>query len=238
MLQLGAGIAFSMFAGMALLAGLGSILLGLDKPARDFVGFVVGAAFFQGAALVCIWVFLRRHEMTWSEAFGLSRAPASLRRALIEGGLAALVTLPAAFLLGKIAELLLARLGVAAQLQVAVRLLQDRPPPEQMVVYGLGAVLLAPVAEEMLFRGILYPTLKQSGHPLLALLVTSLLFAATHLNLMAFVPLTFLAIVLTWLYERTANLTAPIVAHVLFNAVNFALILLQPSWIAARPGSP
>jgi membrane protease YdiL (CAAX protease family) len=91
---------------------------------------------------------------------------------------------------------------------------------------GATAVLLAPVAEEMMFRGILYPVIKQVGYPRLALWGTSLLFAAVHLNAVTFVPLTVLALVLTALYERTNNLLAPIAAHLLFNALNFGMLLL------------
>ena len=40
-------------------------------------------------------------------------------------------------------------------------------------------------------------------------------------------PLTVLAIFLTFLYETTRNLIAPILAHSLFNAANFVLLLLQ-----------
>ena len=59
---------------------------------------------------------------------------------------------------------------------------------------------------------------------------TALLFAAVHMNAVTFVPLAVLALVLTALYERTNNLLAPITAHVLFNALNFAtlLVLQQP----------
>jgi membrane protease YdiL (CAAX protease family) len=62
----------------------------------------------------------------------------------------------------------------------------------------------------------------------LALWGTSLLFAAVHTNVVTFVPLVVLALVLTALYERTDNLLAPVAAHVLFNALNFAeLLVLQ-----------
>ena len=93
---------------------------------------------------------------------------------------------------------------------------------------GVIAVLLAPVAEEALFRGILYPAIKQTGHPRLALWGSSLLFAAVHMNAVSFVPLALLALVLTLLYERTDNLLAPIAAHVLFNALNFVTLFLIP----------
>ena len=47
------------------------------------------------------------------------------------------------------------------------------------------------------------------------------------MNLVTFVPLLVLALVLTALYERTNNLLAPITAHVLFNALNFVMLLLM-----------
>jgi membrane protease YdiL (CAAX protease family) len=94
------------------------------------------------------------------------------------------------------------------------------------VALGTAAILLAPVAEEILFRGILYPAIKQAGFPRLALWGTSVLFALVHVNLVTFVPLAVLALVLTALYERTNNLLAPITAHAMFNALNFLTLFL------------
>ena len=92
------------------------------------------------------------------------------------------------------------------------------------LVLGVITILLAPAAEEVLFRGILYPWVKQAGYPRLALWGTALVFAAIHLNLATFVPLAVLAVALTLLYERTGNLLAPITAHALFNGFNFTLL--------------
>ena len=88
-------------------------------------------------------------------------------------------------------------------------------------VMGVVAIGIAPVGEELLFRGILYPAIRQAGFPGVALWGTSLLFAAIHVNLGIFVPLLLLALVLAQLYERTGNLLASFAAHVLFNAFNF-----------------
>ena len=57
--------------------------------------------------------------------------------------------------------------------------------------------------------------------------ILSLLFAAIHANLMTFIPLTFFALVLIALYEKTDNLLAPITAHCFFNSVNFSLFIFQ-----------
>ena len=79
----------------------------------------------------------------------------------------------------------------------------------------------------MLFRGILYPTIKQAGFPKLSLWLTSLAFAAIHLNAVTFLPLLVLSLLLTFLYEKTNNLLAPITTHAVFNAVQFVWLYLQ-----------
>ena len=228
-LKLGAMICLSLLAGMIVVAGMGQIFPHLARRQQEFYAFVTGALCFQGAALVWIGLFVRDHGVGWCEAFGFSTG--NWKRILGLGGLAMLVVLPGTFLLGQVSEAALTMMGMKPELQAAVKLLQNKPSVGQFVVYGFGAILLAPVAEEAMFRGIFYPTLKQSGYPRLAMWATSLLFASTHMNLLAFVPLTFLAVVLTLLYEKTGNLVVPILTHVLFNAVNFALLVLQPSWL-------
>jgi membrane protease YdiL (CAAX protease family) len=92
---------------------------------------------------------------------------------------------------------------------------------------ALFAVVLAPVAEEFIFRGMLYPFLKQLGQPKLAWVGLSLLFALIHFNAPTFVPLFVLALALTWLYEKTDCLLASIAVHSLFNAANLAVLFLQ-----------
>ena len=85
------------------------------------------------------------------------------------------------------------------------------------------AVVLAPIAEEAIFRGVLYPAFRNRGHRWIGLWVTALLFGAIHVNLAAFVPLTFLALVFTWLYERTGNQSPSILYMTLTaRAVNHA----------------
>ena len=87
--------------------------------------------------------------------------------------------------------------------------------------------IIAPIVEELLFRGILYPAIKQRGHRSLALWGTAIMFGIVHSNLVTFIPLTIFALILTFLYEETDNLLAPIAAHSMFNATNFAYLVYQ-----------
>jgi uncharacterized protein len=89
------------------------------------------------------------------------------------------------------------------------------------------AVIFAPVAEEIFFRGILYPALKQFGFPRTALWATSVVFAAIHHTAAIFFPLLLLSLVLVWLYEKTDNLLAPITAHAVFNGINVMLLFFS-----------
>jgi membrane protease YdiL (CAAX protease family) len=118
----------------------------------------------------------------------------------------------------------LPRLHLKPEEQQAVQTLQLASEWLQRLALGAVTIVLAPVAEEILFRGILYPWIKQAGFPRLALWGSALLFAGVHVNAMTFVPLAVLALALTLLYERTDNLLAPITAHALFNGMNFMIL--------------
>jgi membrane protease YdiL (CAAX protease family) len=189
---------------------------------------VVATLCFQGAGLFLIARFLREQQSSWTEGFGFLNHP---RQAVLLGLLAALIFLPLGWGLQQASAWVMTHLPhfkMEPKEQLPVHALRVSMSWGGRLTLGAAAVLLAPITEEILFRGILYPAIKQFGYPRLALWGTSLLFAAVHTNVVTFVPLVILALVLTALYERTNNLLAPVAAHVLFNALNFAeLLLLQ-----------
>ena len=196
----------------------------------EFVAHVMGFLSMQGFALVWISMLVGEHGLSWAEAFGFRNAPVR------SAGLACaamLVVVPLTLLvMSGVVALLSKFFGLTPKAQEAITFIKHHPPSWQLAVIGFTAVVLAPLAEEALFRGVLYTTLKQRGFPRLALWGSAALFGAIHCNLAAFLPLCFLALVFTWLYERTGNLLAPIVAHMVFNAVNFAALVLDlPEWL-------
>jgi membrane protease YdiL (CAAX protease family) len=194
---------------------------------------VLATLCFQGAGLFLIARFLREQQTTWTSGFGMMNRP---RHAVLLGLAVAFIFLPLGWGLQQASALVMTHLPhmkLEPQEQMPVHALRTSMSLAGRLALGVAAVLLAPVAEETLFRGILYPGIKQFGYPRLALWGTSLLFAAVHMNVVTFVPLALLALVLTLLYERTDNLLAPISAHVLFNALNFVTLL-----VLQQPGPP
>jgi membrane protease YdiL (CAAX protease family) len=198
----------------------------VKEPVNVLV-MLAGTLMYQGVTLVMIGVFLRLHKLTWSEAFGFTTQ--RLVRTLVLAALATAIVLPLAMALGEVSRIILESVGKHAEVQESVKALQTTETFQQQVYFAIVTVFVAPFVEEVMFRGILYPTVKQLGFPKFALWSTSLFFAFSHFNAMAFVPLLFMAAILTFLYETTENLLAPIVTHALFNATNFALLLRQMS---------
>ena len=90
----------------------------------------------------------------------------------------------------------------------------------------LTAVLVAPFAEEVLFRGFLYGALRSILGPWLAMVATSALFAAMH-PLAGFYSILMLGLLFAFLYERTGNLFAPIIVHATHNGVLVLITALQ-----------
>lgn len=197
----------------------------------DTASFVIGALGFQGAVIGwSIWL-LRVNKIDAQAAFGLGNSGwgRGLKLALGAGFALTMIALPMGWLISVIFD----AFGFKAAPQVPVKLLQETHSWAKQILYSGTAILLAPIAEELLFRGILYPVVKHLGYPRLALIGTSLLFGAIHFNWMALIPLSMVALILTLLYEETGDLMVPIVAHGTFNLVN--VILLHTSWFSGNP---
>jgi membrane protease YdiL (CAAX protease family) len=145
-----------------------------------------------------------------------------LWRALGLGLLAGVTALAANFLIGQ----LLAILGLPVTEQDwIVRILAD-----PQIVRDLAPFLIAvgPVAEELFFRGYVYRRLRRLAGLPAALIVSSSAFAAIHGNISGFLVYMAIGLVFALAYERSGRLLAPIVAHMLLNAIVVAVGLWAP----------
>lgn len=105
----------------------------------------------------------------------------------------------------------------------------------QLAARLVGAVLAAPLAEELFFRGFLMRWLVQPQMtavnprtvPARAVLIQAALFATIHSMIVA----GFLAgLAYGWLYRKTGNLWACVVAHAITNALLAAWVVSQDAW--------
>lgn len=179
-----------------------------------------------------IWVgWLQRRHREWREAIAIVPAPQRRWREIGVGIAAGLVLVPAVGL-------------VSLTLQRALSGLLDREvrAPEQVSpdLTGLAAaaavllaVVIAPITEELFFRGILFRALRdRRGSFWIAALGSAVPWGVVHVttsgwdeNLLLQVPIACMGIALAWLYDRRGSLSVTVAAHMAFNAVGILLIL-------------
>ena len=191
---------------------------------QRFLRFVVGTLTFQVAGLAFIHTFIKWHGLTWRDFLGVRNRPV---RWIVLWALAMSVfAIPATLVLNSLTAWVISHFQEEVAPQTVMVVLQESGRVGERIALGFAAIVIAPIFEEGLFRGILYPAIKNAGYPTLALAGTSLLFGAIHVSILTFLPLTFLGLMFAVLYEKTDSLLAPILSHALFNAVNFAYIVL------------
>jgi membrane protease YdiL (CAAX protease family) len=215
------------YSGM-LLGFLGQRLAGTSKVGVSTEQMLVALASFQGALLVFAPGFLRDHELGPTEAFGLSnRWPV----ALVMGICAACIFFPLGLVIQNVMAWLMENLPyfhLQPTPQQAVKTIQSANTWFDRITLGAATIIVVPIAEEVLFRGILYTWIRNLGYKKIALVGTSLAFAIAHFYVQGLPALFLLAIILGVLYEKTGNLLAPIAAHSLFNTLNLlALYRMQ-----------
>lgn len=128
-----------------------------------------------------------------------------------------------------------AYVGVVGWAVLATTLLPDFFVPESTVpsavardsltlaIAGLAAVVMAPLAEEIFYRGLVFGGLLKWGFwP--AAVVSSAIFAAVHLDPGSVIPFFGVGIALCWVYWSGGRLLDAIAFHCLFNSISFAIL--------------
>lgn len=91
----------------------------------------------------------------------------------------------------------------------------------------LALVVVAPIVEEIVFRGVLYGKMRRSGLGIIpAILITSVLFGLAHWQWNVGLDVFALSVVSCLLRERTKGIGASIVLHMMKNAIAFYIMFV------------
>lgn len=219
-------IGFMAWFGMAIASGFNGPEHGVTQT-----DIIHGGAVFLGI-VVLIGGYLRYRGINPFRQFGLWRRSLWSCAGLALGLL--LAAYPMVMLAGRLTEI--ASNGKAHPQNIVEYFLTASEGSDKGAIYLtmlLGCVL-APVAEETIFRGYIYGVLKRYTGALPAAVVSAGLFAAMHLSASSLPALFVLALCFTLAYEATGSLLVNILMHAFFNLSMF-LVLLE---IAHHPGSP
>lgn len=91
------------------------------------------------------------------------------------------------------------------------------------IILVLSVIIVAPIYEEIVFRGILLKGMSKKINPTIALVVSALLFAIVHMNIPQGINAFLLGLVLGFIYLRTESIYLSIFAHCLNNILALSL---------------
>ncbi len=113
--------------------------------------------------------------------------------------------------------------------QEAVQLFFQDNSTIEVVLLGITATVIAPIVEELFFRGGLYRFLKSRFTTAKAIILSGLVFALLHSSLSSFLPLWLFGCLLCLVYEETGKLSVAIFMHAFFNLNTILVITLMPN---------
>lgn len=206
-------------AAMVTIGGFGLLFFGSALSHR--LGLSVGDAGVAGqlAALAAVgpgYLVLTRSEEE-------SRWPGG--RPIILGVLAWLACLPLVMLALILSANLFQAFDIPWKEQAVLsELRKDTGTMWGAVRIVLSAMVLAPILEEIVFRGFLYRVLRRATGVGVALGVSSVAFALIH-DRQVMIPIFVVGVALAWVYERTGSLAGPIAFHTAFNGLTVVGVL-------------
>ncbi|WP_411867251.1 type II CAAX prenyl endopeptidase Rce1 family protein [Vulcanococcus limneticus] len=203
----------------------GLLLLGLTGPLRDGVTVVALYLGLMAGPLVILTLMLR----------GLGSGPAGgwLQFRWVPLGVTArrafvgfLMVLPLVSVVGWLQAQLWSDAGGSNPLLELVLKSQNLPA---LACFAFTAILLAPLFEETIFRGVLLPVAARELGGAWGVVVSAAVFAVAHLSLGELPALFVLGLGLGWLRLSSGRLGASVLMHALWNAMTFSNLVLLGS---------
>ena len=220
----------ALFAGGLTLIVVTQLFANVDSdrvslPANiDTRSLLLSALYFWGLVLGTILLSLRLRGFRLSTVFGLDQL--SLRKSILWGISLLVCALPLILAASYLASYFL-HTDPTTDSQEIIQVFERSSSVGQRLPIILLAVAIAPIAEELAFRGYLYGVMRRYFGALPALVFTGVLFAVVHLNVPTLFPLFILSCLFTVSYEATGSLLVPMTMHALFNTLNLVAIAFQ-----------
>jgi membrane protease YdiL (CAAX protease family) len=203
----------------------------LEVVKDEDLATLAASAFAAVVIVAVLLVWLRRRHPTFPKVLGFPAAGEWWREVRASIGFGLLLYPGIVFGVGLIVNLLLSAVSgetVQTPEQVPAGL-----PPVGVAITILYAIVIAPIHEELFFRGILFRAARDRYGLLMGLLVSGLGFGLIHYlggpwqdAALLMGVMFFNGIALAWWYERRGTIVASVVAHMTFNVIGLTLIFL------------
>jgi membrane protease YdiL (CAAX protease family) len=210
-----------------LTAGIVEVLKAINVPLRTINASLLSTIFAAVVYLLSLVIVIGlpwavRRYRTNRQELGMTRLPSWMDILLAPAGFVLYLLLSG--ILVHIAGSLFPGFDMNQQQQTGFNHLSHN---YELILAFLTLVVIAPLAEEMLFRGYLYGKLRSVVPVWLAALVTSGLFGALHAQWNVGIDVFALSLVLCSLREVTGNIWAGVLLHMLKNGLAFYLLFIN-----------
>ncbi len=188
------------------------------------LSLILGPLLYACVGIMVVFLGLTYSRTSLRQAFFSPHCTAlqALRKGLLYG----LALIPPIVLLSLVTTSVTEALGYEPQLQEVFEWLGDDTLALGTRIFMMAAaVVIAPVVEELLFRGILFASVLKTRPFFFAALLSGAYFALVHFHAPSFLPLLALSIAFSAGYAATGSILTPIVMHALFNLTSVLLYL-------------
>ncbi len=214
---------FLAFLLITMFFGLLSEALRAEPPEIEEVNLVDGSMFYLViVGIIAAFLQMRGNRILSLFGFDAMRIPEAFRRATA----LTFAAFPIVVLITMIVQFLPGLKGERQEIVQFFEAATKNADTVRVLVTIFLATIVAPVAEEFIFRGFLYGVTKRYTGIIGGMVFTSAIFSAIHVNLPSFPALFVLAVCLNIAYESTGSLAVPMVMHALFNFTQLVLIYL------------
>ena len=179
---------------------------------------------FHGVALAALAWSICRRKISLKSAFGINWR--GMLRQTGQGVMWYMAILPPFLMVSLIYQIILYYCGYPLSVQNVILVFLEPQALGVQVFLLVLALIIAPITEEALFRGMILPLLARTMGVIPAIVLTAACFALMHFHVPALAPLFVLASGFAVAYIVSGSLWVPIVMHALFNGMNIGLILL------------
>jgi len=210
--------------GLYLVVNIIHTVLGTPEEEPGVGWVVLQSLFFHIAGLGFIAAALKRQNLTWREVFGFRVRPVSKDLSL--GVMFYLGILPILVFYTAVYHTGLQFAGYEPMPQEVVMVFAGEPSWIARAYMVFLAAVIAPLFEELLFRGVALPLVARRLGVAPAVVLISAFFAIVHFHTASLVPLFLIAVGFSLAYIYSGSLLVPIVMHSLFNTVNLVLLMM------------
>lgn len=219
------------FAAQFLVVGVVRLLVNMGLPLAQMnealLQTIISAIIYLVAIVLVIGLpwWTRRYKTTREEV-GLQRLPEWTELLLAPVGFIAYM-ITSGIVVWAISQMIPAFNPTQTQ-QIGFQMISQR---HELILAFITLVMVAPFCEELLFRGFLYGKLKKHTKRWIAIIITSILFGAAHMQWNVSIDTFVLSVFLCLVRDMTKSLWPSIIIHMIKNGIAFYLLFINPMFL-------